>query len=134
MNNISNMPRLLQSYINDELHNAELYRILAKSAPNERDKHVLEEFSQDSRQTADAFMSVYRSMTGYPFEPNPAPIKENGSYKSVLRSRIRDETEASKRFRREYMNTSDNLKLKRAFFTAYHNALGRAVGIIDLIM
>ena len=44
MNKISNMPRKLGEFINTELHNAELYRALSKSAPNNRDKEILEEW------------------------------------------------------------------------------------------
>ncbi len=134
MNNVSNMPRRLREYINSELYNAELYRILAKSAPSEREKKIIENFSEENQRTADAFMSIYHSMTGYSCEPEPASIKESGSYKTVLRSRIGIELEDSKCYRQEYMNTIDNYRLKRAFFSAYNEALCRSIMIIDLIM
>ncbi len=134
MNNNGNLPRQLQQYINNELHDAQLYRILAKSAPSERERRILDDFSADSKNTADALMTAYRTMTGYTFEPHPEPIKENGSYRSVLKSRIREETSASRNYRRHYMNTNDNLKLKRTFFNAYHNALEHAVGIVEMLM
>ena len=127
------MPRKLGEMINMELHNAQLYRIIAKSAPNDKDKQILDEFSDDCQDTAEELMRIYRKMTGYQFDPRPVPIKENGSYRSVLRSKIRDEIRLSKRYRHEYLNTSDNLALKRTFFNAYHNALEHAVGIIELI-
>ncbi len=133
MNKISNMPRKLGEFINTELHNTELYRALSKSAPNNRDKEILEEFSDDCQDNAGEFMRIYKRMTGYKFDPRPVPVTETGSYRSVLRSRIRDETRLSKKYRREYMITSDNLALKRAFFNAYHNSLEHAVGIIDLL-
>ena len=119
--------------INMELHNAQLYRIIAKSAPNDKDKQILDEFSDDCQDTAEELMRISRKMTGYQFDPRPVPIKENGSYRSVLRSKIRDEIRLSKRYRHEYLNTGDNLALKRTFFNAYHNALEHAVGIIELI-
>ncbi len=134
MNNVSNMPRKLREYVNNALYNAELYRILAKSAPTEGDKNTLEKFADENRQTADAFMAIYHSMTGYSCEPEPSPIKESGSYKTVLRSRIKIEIADSQCYRREYMNISDNFKLKRAFFSAYNEALCRCIMIIDLIM
>lgn len=133
MNKISNMPRKLGEYINIELHNAQLYRILAKSAPNDRDKHILEEFSDDCQDTAEEFMKLYKKMTGYKFDPVPVPIKETGSYRSVLKSKIRDEIRLSKRYRKDYLNTSDNLSLKRTFFNAYHTALEHSVGLIELL-
>lgn len=134
MNNVSNMPRKLREYINSELYNAELYRILAKSAPSECDKNILESFSEENRRTANTFMSIYHSMTGYLCEPDPATVKESGSYKTVLRSRIKAEITDSQCYRQEYMSVSDNFKLKRAFFSAYNEALCRSVMIIDLIM
>lgn len=133
MNKISNMPKTLGEFINAELHHAELYRALSKSAPNARDREILEEFSDDCQDNADELMRLYKRMTGYKFEPRPSPVTETGSYRTVLRSRIRNETRMSKKYRREYMNTSDNLALKRAFFNAYHNSLEHAVGIIDLL-
>ncbi len=134
MNNVSNMPRKLREYINSELYNAELYRILAKSAPTERDKNTLEKFADENNQTANTFMAIYHSMTGYSCEPEPAPIKESGSFKTVLRSRIKIEITDSQCYRQEYLNVSDNFRLKRAFFSAYNEALCRCIMIIDLII
>ena len=91
MAQISNMPRKIGEWINMELHNAQLYRVLARSAPNDREKHILEDFSDDSQDTAEALMRIYKKMTGYRFEPKPVPLKENGSYRNVIRSRIGEE-------------------------------------------
>ena len=88
MAQISNMPRKIGEWINMELHNAQLYRVLARSAPNDREKHILEDFSDDSQDTAETLMRIYKKMTGYRFEPKPVPLKENGSYRNVIRSRI----------------------------------------------
>lgn len=134
MSNFSSIPRQLQDYINEELYLSELYRILSRSAPNEEDRKRLEDFSEECRTTAESFTQLYRSMTGYRLEYHPEPVKESGSYKAVLRSRIRKEMELSKRYRCDYMNVNDNYHLKRAFFMAYHNAMCRAVGLVDMIL
>lgn len=133
MNKISNMPGRLAEMIQQELHNVRLYRVLSRSAPNDRDRQTLEEFSDDCQDTADEFMRMYRKMTGYPFHPEPIPLKENGSYQHVLHERIREEIRLSKRYRHEYLNTGDNYSLRRTFFNAYHTALEHAVGIMELL-
>ncbi len=126
MNNFSSRPQRLQMCINRELYNSDLYRILSRSAPNEDEKKEMENFSEECRETAETFMQIYRSMTGYQAKNEPEPVKESGSYRTVLRSRIRKEIELSKMYRCDYMNTNDHYHLKRTFFTACHNALCRA--------
>ncbi len=128
------MPQRLREYADNALYSAELYRILAKSAPTENDKKTLEKFADENRKTADTFMEIYRFMTGYSCDVEPAPVRESGSYKTILRSRIKNEVADSGCYRREYMNVSDNYKLKRAFFSAYNEAVCRCIMIIDLIM
>ena len=132
MNKISNMPRKLGEYINSELHDAQLYKALSRSAPNDRDKEIFEEFSDDCSDNAQEFTKLYKLMTGTAFVPAPTHLSENGSYRNILRSRIREEIRLSKKYRREYLSCGDRLPLKRAFFNAYHNALEHAVGIIEL--
>ncbi len=133
MNQPGSLPRRLGEYINSELHDAQLYTILSRSAPSDRDKEILEEYSDDCRDNAGIFMKLYQRMTGYKFTPKPVPMKENGSYRAVLKGRIREEIRLSKKYRREYLSISDDMQLKRAFFNAYHNSLEHAVGIIELL-
>ena len=92
----------------------------------------LEEFSDDCSDNAQEFTKLYKLMTGTAFVPAPTHLSENGSYRNILRSRIREEIRLSKKYRREYLSCGDRLPLKRAFFNAYHNALEHAVGIIEL--
>ncbi|MBR2176028.1 MAG: hypothetical protein IJ861_03665 [Clostridia bacterium] len=134
MNRPSNMPRQLKQYINTFLHAAELYRILAKSAPNDQSQKTLENFSEECRKSADGFSAAYRSMTGYTSDPKPMPIKETGSFRSVLRGRIPAEIDLSKRLREDYLSCGDNFRLKRTFFNAYHDALARTVSLIEMLM
>ncbi len=133
MNNINNLPSALGKWINTELYNAQLYRVLSKSAPDDRSRHILEEFSDDSRDTAETMMKAYKNMTGYKFIPKPLPLKENGSYRSVIRGRIGDEVRLSKMYRNAYMNIQGNYTLRRIVFSAYHNALEHAVTLLELM-
>ena len=132
MAQISNMPRKIGEWINMELHNAQLYRVLARSAPNDREKHILEDFSDDSQDTAETLMRIYKKMTGYRFEPKPVPLKENGSYRNVIRSRIGEEIRLSKMYRNAYMNMQDNFALRRTIFNAYHTCREHAVTLLEM--
>ena len=132
MAQISNMPRKIGEWINMVLHNAQLYRVLARSAPNDREKHILEDFSDDSQDTAETLMRIYKKMTGYRFEPKPVPLKENGSYRNVIRSRIGEEIRLSKMYRNAYMNMQDNFALRRTIFNAYHTCLEHAVTLLEM--
>lgn len=128
------MPKRLQSYINAELHDAELYKILAKSSPNEETRNILLRFADDEQKHADEFLRIYKMMTGYTFEPEPLPVTENGSFRSILKNRILDETKDSEKYRSEYLKTSDNFHLKRAFFNAFNDELRHAIEIIYILI
>lgn len=128
------IPKRLQEYINAELHDAELYRILAKSAPNEETRTILLRFAKNEQEHSDEFLRIYKLMTGYTFEPEPLPITESGSYRSILKNRILDETKDSDKYRREYMKINDNFKLKRAFFNAFNDELRHAIEIIYILI
>lgn len=128
------MPKKLQSYINSELHDAELYKILAKSSPNEETRAILLNFADTEQKHADEFLRIYKMMTGYSFEPEPLPVTENGSYRSILKNRIIDEIKDSKKYRADYLKTGDNLNLKRAFFNAFNDELHHAVEIIYILI
>lgn len=127
------MPKKLQSYINAELHDAELYKILAKSSPNEETRNILLRFADDEQKHADEFLRIYKMMTGYTFEPEPLTVTENGSFRSILKNRVLDETKDSEKYRREYMKT-DNYHLKRAFFNAFNDELRHAIEIIYILI
>ncbi len=127
------LPEKIGQWINSELYNAQLYRVLSRSAPGDREKQILEEFSDDDQDTADTFMKMYKKMTGYRFIPKPVPIKENGSYRSVIRKRISDEIRMSKMYRNAYMNMQNNYPLRRIVFSAYHSCLEHAVTLLELL-
>ena len=121
------------SFIEFQLHSAELYRILSRSAQGDTDKRELEAFSKECKDTADLFSEIYKGMTSYRFEAHPDPIRESGSFRSVLRERLRRETAESKRLRIEYLRVSDNFRLKRALFNAFNDSLCRAVIISGIL-
>lgn len=127
------MPKRLQTYINAELHDAELYRMLAKSSPSEEAKNLLTEFADSEQKHADEFLRIYKMMTGYSFEPEPLPVTESGSYRSILKNRILDEKRDSEKYRKEYMKT-DNYHLKRAFFNTFNDELLHAIGLIYILL
>lgn len=130
----SSMPKLLQKFINSELHDAEVYRILARGAPNEQARKLLQNMSKDEQSHAENFLAIYRSMTGYQLEPSPAPVKDSGSFRSVLKDRFLDEINDSEKYRREYLNAGSHYRLKKAFFEAYNDEMSHAVQILYLLI
>ncbi|MDD6489769.1 MAG: ferritin-like domain-containing protein [Clostridia bacterium] len=128
------VPKKLQSYINSELHDAEVYRILAKSAPNEDIRNILMRFADNEQAHADEFTRIYKMMTGYSFEPEPVPITESGSYRAILKNRILDETKDAEKYRKDYLQTHDNFNLKRALFNAFNDEMRHAVEILYILI
>lgn len=129
----TSIPKRLQTYINEELHDVELYKFLAKSAPNEETKDMLFKFADCEQKHADEFLRLYKLITGYTFEPEVLPVTESGSYRAIIRNRIIDELNGSEKYRNEYLKT-DNFQLKRAFFNAFNDELQHAVSIIYILI
>ncbi len=128
------MPKKLQTYINSELHDAELYRILAKSSPNEETKNILLGFADTEQKHANEFLKIYKMMTGYTFEPEPLPVNETGAYRSIVKNRIIDETKDAEKYRNEYIKIHDNYNLKKLFFTAFNDEMRHAVELMYILI
>ena len=94
---------------------------------------MLDGFSHECQQTAEELSGSYRAMTGYISENEPVQIKETGSYRSVIRGRIGAETGLSRQLREVYMDTN-NYRLKRIFFTAYHEAFERSLILMEMLI
>lgn len=73
-------------------------------------------------------------MTGYNFEPSPPPVRDKGSFRSIIKDRVLDEINNSNEYMREYMNTSDNFRLKRAFFQAYNDDMNHASKLLLILI
>ncbi len=129
----TSMPKKLQEYINSELYNAELYRSLAKSASNEESKNTILEIAECDRKLADEFIRLYKKMTGYTFEPDPAPINESGTHKAILRGCMNNEIKASEKYRKDYLQTPDNYHLRKAFFNAFNDKLLHSLKLLCLL-
>lgn len=134
MNRPSNMPRRLKDYYSSFRRISELYRMLSRSAPNEREQKMLDEFSHECHHTAEEFAGAYRAMTGYRLDEPVPPVKESGSYRSVIRGRIPAEIGLSRQLRTDYLSVNDNYRLKRTFFTACHEALERSALLTEMLI
>ena len=134
MNNLPALSARLKQYSAILQYDSRLYRILSRSAPDEKSMNKAQELASQCGNTADALYDIYRSMTRDNSLLQPPSVHETGSFRSVLRSRLSHELSLEADFRREYLSISDNLKLKRLFFNASHSAMSRAVGILDLLL
>lgn len=115
------------------LDSAALYDILARLAPSEGEKRQLGAFADECRATAEKLGRVYRQRTGRFFDPSPSQIRESGSFRAVLRSRLKEEVAASRKLRDAYLGSGDNFRLKQALFTAFNDALCRAASLSAML-
>ena len=134
MNNLPALPARLKQYSLVLLYDSRLYQMLSRSAPDEKSMNAAQEFASQCRSTSDALYEIYRTMTRDRSDLQTPSIRETGSFRSVLRSRLSHELVIESDFRMEYLHTADNLRLKRIFYNASHAALARAIGILDLLL
>lgn len=120
-------------YIVFFLDSAALYDILAKSAPSEGERRELCAFAEECRDTAQQLGIIYRQRSGRIFEPSASQVRESGSFRSVIRSRLRQEVELSRRLRGAYLVSGDNFRLRRSLFSAFNDALCRAVSLSSML-
>ena len=133
MNSSMKFPLTIAEHIGFFLNSAALYDILAKSAPSEAERKDLSSFAQECRDTAQQLDRVYRQRTGQFFEAAPVQVRENGSFRSVLRTRLHEELAAARRLREDYLGSGDNFRLKRALFGAFNDAVCRAAALSAML-
>lgn len=112
------VPQKLQMYINAELGDSELYKELAKIAPNPTQKQLLMEFSEDEAAHAEDFKKIYRVLTGRAYYPTVKPVVLEGTYEDILRDRVLDESGDFRKYGEQYISTCNNDMLKNAYYRA----------------
>lgn len=128
------MRRILPEVIEGELNSAAIYDLLSRSAKDDRERRQLRGFSDECRQSADEFSACLERMTGRPPRPEPRRPQETGGTRSLLKAQIPTEVRRSKQYRAFYLQTRDNMRLRRAFFTGGQQAQERALGILDMLI
>ena len=108
----------LQTYIKAELGDAALYKELSKIAPNEDDRKLLIEFSNDEQSHADEFKKIYTMLTRETYNPEIQPPVITDSYRNVLRERVIDESGDFRKYGEQYIRTHMNNELKDAYYRA----------------
>ena len=108
----------LQMYIDAELGDSMLYKELAKYAPNDMDRQLLIEFSEDEQSHADNFKKIYRTLTGRSYNPDIKPPVLTGSFDDILRDRVLDESGDFRKYGEQYITTVNNDMLKDAYYRA----------------
>jgi len=108
----------LQMYIDAELGDSALYYELAKIAPDETDRQLLLEFSEDEHSHADTFKRIYRSLTGRSYNPVIKQPVISDSFENILRDRVLDESGDFRKYGEQYILTEKNNELKDAYYRA----------------
>lgn len=107
----------LESYIEAELGDSELYKELATIAHSKEHRKLLYEFSEDEKRHAEEFQKIYRSMTGRDFNPEISKPDISGDFYDILRDRVLDESGDFRKYGEQYISTF-NPRLKRAYYLA----------------
>lgn len=108
----------LQMYINAEMGDSALYRELADRAPDNMDRQLLLEFSEDEESHADSFKRIYRILTGRSYNPVVSPVILSGSFDDILRDRVLDESGDYRKYGEQYLLSDGNDMLKDAYYRA----------------
>lgn len=123
----------LQTYIEDELKDSELYMELAKIAPTPIDRQLLLEFSKNEYTHAETFKNIYQSLTGRSYDPEiPPPVLE-GNFYQIIHNRILDESRDYKKYGEQYLLTNNNPRLKDAYYRARTDENVHALRLIYIL-
>lgn len=123
----------LQMYINAELSDAALYRELSKIAPNDTDRQLLLEFSEDEQSHADEFKRIYRAMTGRSYHPVVKPLVLTAPFDAILRDRVIDESGDFRKYGEQYIQTTGNDMLKNAYYRARTDENVHALRLLSML-
>ena len=108
----------LETYIKAELGDSALYKELSKIAPNDEDRKLLMEFSEDELSHANEFKRIYTMMTRKSFNPEIETPVITDSFKNILRERVLDESGDFRKYGEQYMQQNINIMLKDAYYRA----------------
>ena len=123
----------LRAYITAENKDARLYEALSEEAPTDLDRQLLEEFAADEQEHANRFEQIYHQMTGSWFQPEiPAPVLE-GSFADILRERVLDESADYRKYGEQYLQTTNDMALKNAYYLARTDANVHAIRLLQML-
>lgn len=105
----------LAEYIQDELQDSEYYKELAKMAPTDLSKEIINEFSEDEMNHAKNFQQVYYMLTGRYYVPEPVEPIVIDDYEEALKIRVLAETNDYEKYGEEYL-MAPNKYLRDLFF------------------
>lgn len=123
----------LESFIEAEMRDAELYTTLARQAPNENAREILTEIAEDEQGHSNEFKRIYRMLTGRRFTAQVNPIQLTDTYENILRERIIDESGDYRKYGEQYIMTRQNIPLSDAYFKAMLDENVHALRIIYLL-
>lgn len=123
----------LQEYIKAEMGDSELYKELAKMAPDDEDRKLLLEFSEDEQTHANTFKRIYRMLTNRNYNPVIAPPILTLPYEDILRDRVIDESGDFRKYGEQYLQTDRPNILKEAYYIARTDENVHALRLLDML-
>ena len=109
------LTKRLEEYIQDELQDSAYYKELAKLAPTDFSKELINEFSHDEQMHAENFQNAYFMITGRYYYPKPLDPIVIDDYEDALKIRIIAETNDFKKYGEEYL-MAPNKYLRDLFY------------------
>lgn len=126
------LTRHLEEYIQDEMRDAQYYRVLAERAPAAGAKEMIVEFAGDEARHAEEFKEAYRCLTGRAYEEKPVAAPAIPEYKEALGARLRAETADYKKYGGEFLKARDPY-LRDLFFSTRTDEAVHAMRIAGLM-
>lgn len=116
------LPETLEIYIESELNDSALYTQLAKNAPDQESKDILNKMAEDKTQNAKEFQIIYNGITNKKYEPVIINTLRSKSYRENLRNRVVAEGRGYRRYMNHYNRGLGDALLLTSLFNAGTNS------------
>ncbi len=121
--------RAVSEIAGEESYSRRIYDILSRSAPDESEKLMLREYSEECSISAGELYRTLRRMTGRNSEAEDEEIKESGSYRTVIRGQALREAALSRKCSSLASRIPSDCRIRRLFKCHSDSAHLRATGL-----
>jgi rubrerythrin len=125
MNDLSDLIKSLHQFIIGEATDIDFYSRLIKDAPNDLHREFIKHALDDEKKHLEAFKKLYKHFTGRTPQYTIKPITYN-TYKEGLLIALKDELEATDKYRDVIISYTDQL-VKETLFLTSTDEMGHAV-------
>lgn len=109
------LKKRIQRYIADEMSDSIFYKELAKKAPNEYERKLLNDFALNEIKHISNFKNIYYMISGTVYSPVVVLPDTDGDYAELLRKKMLRESEKFRKYGEQY-RLMENEKIKDAFY------------------